>query len=81
MSLEETDRRRTDLREAAPELQVQDVVVQQLLQALVQVVPHHGRVRDEAGGGDEGLLKLLPHDLLARVFALWILGEQREALH
>jgi len=36
---------------------------------------------DEAGGGDEGLLKLLPHDLLARVFALWILGEQREALH
>lgn len=36
---------------------------------------------DESRSCDEGFLKLLPDDILVRVLAVWILGEQREVLH
>lgn len=70
-----------NLGEAAPKLQVHDVVQPELGQAPVDVVPEHRGVGDQPSCCDEGLLKLLPHHLLAGVLALRILGEQRQMLH
>lgn len=71
----------TDLAETATKLQVHDVVLVKLLQAFVEIIPKHGSVCDEACGRHERLLELLPHDVLAWIRRIRILGEQREVLH
>lgn len=70
-----------NLGEAAPELQVHDVVQVEFGQTPVEVVAQHGGVGEQAGCRHESLLKLPPDHLLAAVLARRILGEQRQALH